>query len=294
MPIQIRKAAVFNMNSYQQITNQIIANLEKASSWSDMINANTPINITGRPYRGINLMLLSSIGYKSRIWGTFHQIIKHGGRIRQGEKSSIVAFWSKYLPKKTDEKQPKERWYLKIYRVFNTDQCDFLENNQYLEYLEDKVNEDPISAVPNEVITDFLRREDISLQTAQKRIIPYYSPLKDLIKITDRKHYKNNDEYYMTLFHELIHSTGHPKRLKRFEAATTKFASEDYSFEELIAEIGANFLCAHTGVNPDFMNSVSYIKGWIPHLKEHPRWVVSAAAKSELAVNFILEKGGAS
>lgn len=284
------------MNSYEQITNQIIANLANAKNWSDMINPQGPINITGRAYQGINMLLLYAPGYNSRIWGTFHQIIKHGGKVKKGEKSSLVCFWSKFTPSQTKQaKEPVEveRWFLKVYRVFNIQQCEFIEGNEYLESMEDKLNKDPISALPNEVITDFLQRENISLQVANRRIIPYYSPSKDLIKITDKSLYKNTDEYLMTLYHEMIHSTGHPKRLKRFDVGIIKFASQDYSLEELAAEIGANFMCAHTGVSPNFLNSVSYIKEWIPHLKEHPRWIVSAAAKAQKAAEYIM-RGGAS
>ena len=278
------------MNSYEQITNQIIANLEKATSWSDMINHQSPINITGRPYNGINRMLLYKSEYDSRIWGTFRQIIKHGGKIRKGESSSIVAFWSRYQPKPTKEdKKPKELWYLKIYRVFNVDQCEFIDGNEYLEHLQGKLNEDPISALPSEVISAYLCREDITFQTTKEpQLPPFYSPSKDLVNISERSMYKNNDEYYLTLFHEITHSTGHPKRLNRFDVGSSKFGSEEYSLEELIAEIGANFLSAETGLNPDLINSAAYIKHWIPSLKEHPRWIVSAASKAEKAVAFIM------
>ena len=291
-PQKVQKALAVFMNSYQQITNQIIKNLENANSWSDMINHQNPINITGRPYQGINIMLLNSNTYKSRIWGTFNQIIKHGGRIFQAEKSSIVAFWSRFTPKQIKEEKPKERWYLKIYRVFNIDQCNFMSGNQYLEHLEDKLNEDAIFELPNDVISDYLAREDILFQTQEKPSIPYYSAHKDLVSISDRKFYKSNDEYYLTLFHELTHSTGHPKRLNRFEVGNSKFGSQDYSLEELVAEIGANFLAAETDLNHDLLNSVAYIKDWIPHLKDHPRWIVSAAAKAQRATEFIM-KGGA-
>lgn len=279
------------MNSYEQITNQIIENLEKATGgWSDMINSRSPINITGRPYRGINVMLLFNTDYKSRIWGTFRQIIKHGGKIRKGESSSIVAFWSRYQPKAEGDEQPKERWYLKVYRVFNVDQCEFIEGNEYLEYLEGKLNEEPVPAVPHEVVEDYLEREVVKLHIEDKVSVPYYSPKADLISITDRKHYKSNDEYFMTLFHEMLHSTGSPNRLKRFEVGDHIYGSRDYSFEELVAEIGACFLSRETGINPDFLNSVAYMKHWIPELKKHPRWISSAAAKAEAAVEIILNR----
>ena len=282
--------SIIYMGSYEQITNQIIQNLEKANSWSDMINSRAPINITGRSYKGINVMLLYNMDFKSRIWGTFRQVIKHGGRIRKGEKSSIVAFWSKYLPKQEGEEPPQEKWYLKVYRVFNVDQCEFIEDNQYLDYLEGKLNEEPIPAVPQEVVDDYLQRESIRLHIVDKVSVPYYTPKDDLISITDHQHYESNDEYFQTLYHECIHSTGHPNRLNRFEVGKHIYGSRDYSFEELVAEIGATFLSKETGINPDFMNSVAYVKHWIPELKKHPKWIVSAAAKAETAVEFILNR----
>jgi antirestriction protein ArdC len=135
---------------------------------------------------------------------------------------------------------------------------------------------------------DYLNRENITVQRINHHATPYYSPKKDLISIPDRPLYKNNDEFYMTLFHEVIHSTGHPRRLNRFEVGGGVFGSQDYSLEELVAEIGANYLSAETSINPDFMNSVGYIKGWVSKLKEHPRWIVSAAARAEKAVGFVL------
>ena len=281
------------MNSYEQITNQIIENLEKAKTWSDMINARNPINITGRAYRGINLMLLYNTDYDSRIWGTFNQIIRHGGRIKKNERGSIVSFWNKYQPKPTDEnKNPDELWYMKLFKVFNTDQCEWVKDNEYLAYLEGKANEEPVPTVPQEVVDDYLQREGIKLVNKRSESVPFYSPKKDLISITDRKLYKNNQEYYHTLNHELIHSTGSPKRLKRFEVESSVFRSESRNLEELVAEVGSNFLSHEMGIEPDFLNSVGYIKSWIPQLKEHPRWIVAAAAKAEKAADFILQKGG--
>lgn len=280
------------MNSYEQITQKIIENLEAAKSWSSMISyRNYPVNITGRPYQGINRMLLYNTTYKSRIWATFRQIVQYGGKIRKGESSSIVAFWSRYLPPKQGEEKPKERWYLKCYRVFNTDQCDWLEENEYLPYLQGKINEEPAFAVPEEVVGDYLAREGIDLHTDKLIPCAVYKTSKDGIVVPERSMFKNNDEYYLTLYHELVHSTGHPKRLKRFEVGDSIYGSSEYSLEELVAEIGANFLASETDINADFMNSVAYIKGWIPKLKEHPKWIVSAAAKAEAAANFIL-KGG--
>lgn len=279
------------MNSYEQITQKIIENLEKANTWSDMISySHGPVNITGRPYNGINLMLLYNTEYSSKIWGTFKQIIQHGGKIKKGEKSSIVAFWSRYKPAPSEEnKNPEESWYLKIYRVFNVSQCEFIDGNEYLEYLEGKLNTEAIPSAPQELVDDYLNRECIAIQRFKKRAVPFYSPGKDAIGIPESTLYKSNDEYFMTLYHELVHSSGHPKRLNRFEVNGVVFNKQDYSLEELVAEIGANFLAAETAIKPDFLNSVSYVKHWVNHLKDHPRWIVSAAAKAEAATKFILK-----
>ena len=275
------------MNTYTLITNQIIANIKNAKSWSDMINATSPVNITGRPYNGINRFLLGKSKYKSRIWGTFKQITQYGGRVKKGEKSSIVALWMRYKPKDATG-ATEERWYLKLYHVFNVEQCTFIDGNEYLAQLEGKLNKDAIPATADKVVSSYLKREHIQLVTVQNHSTPYYSPAKDLISITDHLLYKNNNEYLMTLYHEIVHSTGHPKRLHRFDVGSSVFGSHDYSLEELVAEIGANFLSASTGVSYDFMNSVAYIKSWIPHLEQHPRWIVSAASKAERAVESVL------
>ena len=275
------------MNTYNMITNQIIANMKNAKTWSDMITARNPVNITGRPYNGINRFLLGRSKYHSRIWGTFKQITQYGGRVQKGEKSSIVALWITYKPKNDDDNED-ERWYLKLYHVFNIEQCTFIDDNEYLALLEGKLNEDDIPVSAQTVVSDYLQRENLKLVTVQHHSTPFYSPAKDLISITDHTLYKNNNEYLMTLYHEMIHSTGHPQRLHRFEVGSSVFASRDYSFEELVAEIGANFLSASTGISPDFMNSVAYIKSWVSHLEQHPRWIVSAASKAERAADLIV------
>lgn len=295
------------MNAYKQITNRIIENLEKASSWSDMITAQNPVNITGRPYRGINLLLLGMSGYNSRIWGTFRQITQYGGRVRKGEKSSVVAFWSRYKTNFStasqddvsagsnahadNATQAEERWYLKLYHVFNVEQCDFIEGNEYLAQLEGKTNTEAIPATPGKVVAEYFKREGIMFYTVEKHITPFYNPAKDLIGISDYKLYKNSSEFLLTLYHEIIHSTGHPSRLNRFTVGDSILQTKHaYTVEELVAEIGANFLASATGVDADFMNSVAYIKSWISHLKEHPRWIVSAASKAEKAVEYVMNQ----
>lgn len=281
------------MNVYEIITQQIIDNLNKATSWSDMVNFRMgPINLEGRPYRGINMMLLGNSGHQSRIWGTYNQIIKHGGQVRKGQKSSIVCFWKVITPEKTTSQQsdPKSRWFLRYYRVFNIDQCHFVEDNEYLAKLAGTPKDvEDVPEKPQSVIDNYISREGINLQFSETVPNPYYSPGRDLIKMIPNNCYKNNDEYLLTLFHEMVHSTGHKKRLDRFTGANERFGSKDYSFEELVAEIGATFISTHLELKPDFLNSVAYMRGWCHKLSLNPKWIVSAASKAEKAAELILQ-----
>ena len=98
-------------------------------------------------------------------------------------------------------------------------------------------------------------------------------------------------EYYSTVFHELTHSTGHPSRLTRLTRPSF-FGTEDYSKEELVAEIGAATLVNHVGLetSSSFRNSAAYIQNWLGILKNGKRFIVSAAGRAEKAVNLILNQ----
>lgn len=117
----------------------------------------------------------------------------------------------------------------------------------------------------------------------------YYRPATDTVVLPIRKQFMSTAEYFSTAFHELVHSTGHKSRLDRLDRVAA-FGSEDYSKEELIAEIGAAALVNHTGLEtPDsFRNNAAYIQNWLQVLKDDKRFIVSAAGKAEKAVNLIL------
>ena len=105
-----------------------------------------------------------------------------------------------------------------------------------------------------------------------------------------REAFKDSAEYYCTLFHELAHSTGHPKRLDRKGLnILTRYGDVNYSKEELVAELTASFLCAETGIdNSTFCNSVAYIEGWLGVLKSSPKLLMEASAQAQKAINHIL------
>ena len=117
----------------------------------------------------------------------------------------------------------------------------------------------------------------------------FYSPSTDSVSVPRIEQYENPDEYYSTLFHEMVHSTGHVSRLNRFEDGVAAFGNDDYSKEELVAEMGSCFLCGTIGISTDnsFRNSSAYIGSWLSKLKGDKRLVVTASSKAEAAIRYI-------
>lgn len=111
------------------------------------------------------------------------------------------------------------------------------------------------------------------------------------VNVPPMKDFPRVEEYYCTLFHELVHSTGHSSRLKRsgITSTTAHFGSEDYSKEELVAEIGASMLTGLSGfVDVTFDNSTAYIQSWLRNLKDDKTLIVKAASQAQKAIDYIL------
>ena len=121
----------------------------------------------------------------------------------------------------------------------------------------------------------------------------FYRPSTDEVVLPIRKQFMSTAEYYSTVFHELTHSTGHASRLNRLTQAAF-FGSEDYSKEELVAEIGAAALVNHVGLETSnsIRNSAAYIQNWLKVLRDDKRFIVSASGRAEKAVNLILGSVG--
>jgi antirestriction protein ArdC len=120
----------------------------------------------------------------------------------------------------------------------------------------------------------------------------FYRPVTDSIHLPDRNSFDSAGEYYSTLFHEMTHSTGHQSRLNRSTLTeVVPFGSETYSKEELVAEFGAAFLCAHAGIENTVNNSASYINGWLRKLRSDPKLAILAASQGQKAADYILNAG---
>jgi antirestriction protein ArdC len=276
---------------YQIITGKIIEQLEQGTvpwqkSWA---GAGMPQNLlTKKPYRGINTFLLASLNYETNLFLTFDQAKSINASIRKGEHSHIVVFWKWPERKKEETQEEKERKrkpMLRYYRVFNIAQCDNIPE-KYIPLKVEGREHRPID-VCEEIIHFMPNRPDIVNKEAQ----PFYHVVKDFINMPFKDSFINPESYYDTLFHELIHSTGHVSRLDRKELMDIEKGEEGFSLEELTAEIGACFLNSHAGIDtPVFSNNVAYIKGWLKRLNNDKRFIFFASSKAQRAVDYILDK----
>ena len=278
-----------NSQIYAAITEKIIANLETAGSWMKLWQVPSPVSMNGHYYRGINRLVLSSDPYESRVYGTFQQIRANGGQVRKGEKSTIVVFWKNSLQQDEATGETKKLFLLKFYHVFNSEQADFDEQGMtkiagLQNLVTEKVNSEHLEA--EAIIEGFENGPDIHYSDKDDRA--YYAPMADLISIPDKKYFSNSSAFFRTLFHELAHASGHPKRSNRFDGMSNSFGDIPYSKEELVAELCSSFLAGIAHLDLDIRNSAAYIKGWASALRDNQKWIMWAAARAEKAADYIL------
>jgi antirestriction protein ArdC len=275
---------------YEIITEKIIKQLESGvAPWRKPWTCQTPANLlTQKEYRGLNVFTLASQGFPSRFWLTFNQATKLGGRIRKGEKSSPVIFWNVGDERETTTQEGTQEtsrpFLLRYYSVFNLSQTEGIDIPASL--LEETRTNDPIETC-HQIVTNMPNPP--AFEQSDKA---WYSPSNDVVGMPARGLFHSSEEYYVTEFHELAHSSGHAKRLHRenFDNPVS-FGSESYSKEELIAEMTAAMLCGVAGIEQKTLeNSAAYLKTWIARLKADSRLLVSAASQAQKAADFIQGK----
>jgi antirestriction protein ArdC len=281
-------------NVYEIITDRILQQLEAGTApwhkpWCTPGQDGLPRNLlSGHPYRGINVWILASSGYASPYWLTVRQANELGGHVRKGEKGTPVVFWKfgKREVQDGDEIIEKPSVLCRYYTVFNFSQCEGLriQPAQATEPLPH------IEAIENceQVVTQWLGKPAIRYGSSHAA----YSKMHDLVQMPDLASFDSAEEFYSTLFHELTHSTGHPLRLNRATLTEfERFGDEQYSAEELVAEMGAAFLCGFSGIeNKTINNSAAYLRTWLEVLKKDPRLVLVAAGQAQKATDLILNQ----
>lgn len=276
---------------HQIITDRIIELLKKGTvPWQKPWQGGEqlPRNLVSKkPYRGVNVFLLHAMSYESPYWLTYKQAQELGGNVKHGEHATPVVFW-KWLDKTDDDGNVKQVPMLRYYSVFNASQCEGIEKHLPATSTT-TAQHNPIPEA-EAIVANMPKRPDI--RHGQGRA--YYSPGLDFVGMPVKESFKSSEGYFDTLFHELTHSTGHESRLARKGVSGTEgnwgsFGSGLYAKEELVAEMGAAFLCGHVGiVDRTIDNSAAYIASWLQRLSDDPKLVVNAAAQAQKAADFIL------
>ena len=283
---------------YEIVTGQILEQLEQGVvPWSRpwKVDGLAPANLaTGRAYRGINVLLLGFRAGSTPWWLTFRQAKALGGRVRRGAKSAPVVFW-KWAEKRnaegeTQDEETAERIpVLRYYRVFNLDQTEGIDQERIPRLSTEEA--EPVEAAER-IVAGYPDPPRVE-HRAQPRAC--YAPASDTVTMPPREVFESATGYYSTLFHELAHSTGHVRRLGRpsFERNhAAPFGSDEYAREELVAELGAAFLCGEAGIDPDVPNSAAYLDHWRQKLSRNPRLIVTAAQQAQKAADHILGRNG--
>lgn len=289
--------------AYQVVTDKIVAALEAGTApWQKPWKPGQgPTNIvSGNPYRGVNVFLLQLAamekGYQSKYWLTFAQMLELGGELKNvpvedreegdktksGQHPTLIVWWSMVKDRKSDD--PNARIPLiKYFRVFNLDQTQYVRIPKGREQASAEFED--VELEPNEIAEVIIARYlDGGPSMQDKDDKAWYMPDADLINLPPYKLFEGKaDEYYVTAFHELGHSTGHRSRLAREGTG-----SHAYGREELVAEMTATFLASEAGIESTFDNSAAYLNGWMRVIKEDIKAVVWAAGQANRAADLIL------
>ena len=287
---------------YQEVTDKMIALLEQGTapwrcSWSKYGMARN--YVSGNTYRGINAFLLNFLpNHPIPYYLSFKQARELGGHVRKGARAEKVYFFKAYHKDEDGKTVSEDRAaqlagmgaevhripFLKSFAVFNiadVEGVDFefpevpLQHHEQIERCEQLVSQ---LTHPPQLVS-----EDANGA--------WYAPRRDVLNMPQMGQFDTAEEYYAVLFHELTHSTGHVTRLNREGiTGTVKPGSADYAREELIAEMGASFLCAHTGIDLESIteNSAAYLAGWLKRLQDDNKLVLKAAAGAQKAADFLL------
>lgn len=290
---------------HKAVTDQIVAAIEAGASGEGFKlpwhcaggPLHRPVNArTGSAYRGVNTVSLwmaaHGRGYSHQLWATYKQWQELGAQVRKGERASLVVFW-KELPAKASaddaetegesEAAPRKRLFARASYAFNVAQVDGYDV------------EEPQGPgfEPDERCDALLKASGADIREGGARA--YYAPGEDYIQLPARSAFVGTatssprEAYYSTAFHELTHWTGHQSRLARDMSG--RFKTEAYAAEELVAELGAAFLCADTGICPaPREDHAQYLAGWLKILKGDSRAIFTAASAADKAARFLLDK----
>lgn len=271
----------------QMVTDQMLAIMEQGiipwnKPWHGCGGAVS--HSTGRSYSLINQFMLGGEGE----WITYNQAKAEGGQVKKGAKGKPVVFWKQIAKENAETGEVETFPVLRYYTVFRIEDCEGITRKYDPAVSAAGSNLQP-DALAEAVVRDYITREGVTLRCEDLSSDAFYSPHADSITVPALRQYDAVEEYYSTLFHEITHSTGHAKRLNRLNR-TAAFGNEDYSREELVAEMGAAICCCTCGLDTEKSrkNSAAYLQGWMRALKDDVQLIIAAASRAEKAVELIM------
>jgi antirestriction protein ArdC len=277
---------------YQIVTDQIMDALRNGTvpwrkPWS-AAGGMLPISMaSNKPYRGVNVWLLAAMGHESPFWGTYKNIEKLGGKVRKGEKSTIVVFWKKIMvDDKNSPSGKKPIFLLRYYRVFNACQADGLPERFYPS---ESDTDRPVETLGDaeSIIKGYLSNGGPELRKVAGDAA-YYEGLTDTIVMPKDEQFPTAGQRYAATFHEMAHSTGHSSRLRRPGVTEfDHFGSGKYAREELVAEMTSAMLAGVCDIRTEVDNSAAYIEHWLEALGRDPKLVIQAGAQAQHAADMI-------
>jgi len=277
---------------YEKITDQLLASVDDAGEWKPSWRRGSnalPYNwTTTKPYRGINIMMCWASayvnGFSTSQWATFKQWGSVGGRIKRGSKGTTIIYYN--ITERMIDGKKVEIPVMKASTVFNMDQVDGVE-----------LPPPPVPLTEEQRIFNcesrliHFKRQGMDLQHKGDRA--FYRPSTDMVQMPEFREFFSAEHYYATAFHEAVHWTGHKSRLNRFARDLMpdlkgEDVRDEYAKEELVAELGAAFLCAELGIeNAVRDDHAAYIKVWYQRLKSDKKLIIQAASAASRAVDFL-------
>lgn len=280
---------------YTRVTDAIITELEKGvRPWLKPWNAehmagkiNRPLRHNGEPYKGVNVLMLwmaaEAQGFASPIWMTFNQAKEMKAGVRKGAKGSLVVYANHLTRSETGEdgeEAERDVYFMKGYTVFNVEQIEGLPDRFY-EPAAPRL--DPVQRI--DAADLFFANTGAEIRHGGNQA--YYAGVTDHVQMPPFESFRDAEAYCATLAHELTHWTKHPARLDR-DFGRKRFGDDGYAREELVAEIGAAFLCCDLGITPEPREDhASYLAHWLEVLKEDKRAIFQAAAHAQKAVEHL-------
>lgn len=262
--------------------------------WGAKCAKGLPVNaLTGKPYRGCNVMFLLATPFQSRGWMTFKQVSSLGGKVLKGSKATDIFFFTTIQKEKEDlttgETVLIDIPCLRNFKVFNLEQIELPETAK----LKFNPSEEETTATNDDDDTVIFDECEKLLNLSvwfENDVEAFYIPSRDEIHLPNRRTFSSLSGFWGTAMHELSHWTGHESRLNRDMGHS--FGTQKYAREELIAEISSWLLAVTLGTPHEPQNSAAYLASWVKDFKDKPREIYSAISQAQKVVDYLLETSG--